>query len=89
MEETDNVTCNSRVLLPTPGSPPMSTMDPGTTPPPSTRPSSAPPGPLRGSLQASPYPPLLTSVKLCGPANLKSEYFNVIYKLVYFSVIGN
>ena len=29
--------CNSKVLLPTPGSPPMRIMEPGTTPPPNTR----------------------------------------------------
>ncbi|MNS46599.1 hypothetical protein D3C72_791020 [compost metagenome] len=42
-------TCNKMVLLPTPGSPPRSTSEPGTTPPPSTRSSSPRPVEKRSS----------------------------------------
>ena len=38
-------TCSASVLLPTPGSPPMSSIAPGATPPPSTRSTSAPSAP--------------------------------------------
>src|SRR5690606_35014641 len=45
--------CRSRVDFPMPGSPPISTTDPGTTPPPSTRSSSAMPVRLRLSREGS------------------------------------
>ncbi len=41
--------CSSSELLPTPGSPPTSTSDPGTSPPPSTRSSSPSPVGMRAA----------------------------------------
>lgn len=54
--------------LPTPGSPPTSVSEPGTTPPPSTRLSSAPVAPASGMRQCAVYPPRRTSLSRCGPA---------------------
>lgn len=61
-------TCNRRVDLPTPGSPPMRTIEPGTTPPPSTRPSSAPLSPASGSRHLLPNPCCRMSAIRIGPA---------------------
>ncbi len=48
--------CSSRVDLPMPGSPPMSTSDPWTSPPPSTRSNSETPVASRSSAAASTSP---------------------------------
>ena len=55
-----SATCNSKVDLPIPGSPPISTIDPGTTPPPRTRANS----PIPGGRRSSSSPPI--SARRCG-----------------------
>src|SRR4051812_25184351 len=63
--------CNSKVDLPMPGSPPISTSDPGTTPPPSTRSNSSMPVERRAETSVS------MSSYSRGPAVAASEYREV------------
>lgn len=62
------------MLLPTPGSPPTSVTDPGTTPPPNTRPISSPTDPGNANLHRDPNPRWVISESRCGAAQKGNEH---------------